>query len=168
MAGCEGTSSSELVFLNELRNLVKEGKKINHNILLASEGFSNLDVECGIPSLHNELAGFNVTIVMHYRDWISRLISDHSQSNKHLNSSISLPDFIPRWFDRSNAIATDLVQAWASVFGKSNIIAVDYNGAAAAHVDLFELFIRDILKVPVRLKENSKPKNVSPVTKFVH
>ena len=162
-----GSNKGLASFVSELRqgkeparyqSMVANDFKKKNNIIMSSELFASLH-EGPLRKLARILQGFDVSIVITYRDWLSLIRSFHEQLNKQ-KFSLTFGEFFLRSagaeFDVRN-----LVDKFGSVFGRENLYVIDYNGVAAAGRDLFEVLVKEVLRLSMSLSPGPKV-NVSP------
>jgi hypothetical protein len=130
-----------------IRKFLQESLAQNHNIILSQEEFDGIGVE-GAKRLQHELQGFDTKIVFVYREWMSHVISNYFQLNRHF-SKVSIPfsTFLMRSMDRQlPAIvqATNIVNGFVSVFGAENVTVIDLAGVVAANVPIEKVVLCEI------------------------
>ena len=122
---------------------------LKRNIIISSEELSYVNIQ-GIKYFKDMLAGFDVTIVGVYREWTTRLVSLHNEQNEYKES-----DFVPFsryiltldevFYNRANPVR--LFNQWMEVFGRENVIIIDYYGSQAASQTLEYILICTITNI---------------------
>ena len=122
---------------------------LKRNIIISSEELSYVNIE-GIKYLKDMLAGFDVTIVGVYREWITRLVSLHNEQNEYKES-----DFVPFsryiltldevFYNRANPVR--LFNQWMEAFGRENVVIIDYYGSQAASQTLEYILICKVANI---------------------
>lgn len=158
---CEGNSQAHLSAMQQFQSFVSACRQNNSNIVMAGEELSRLKSPC-IEKFAGVFTGFDVQIVIHYRDFLNLQRSWHMENNKQSGDSFysfassSLHNFITDPLD-----IRFLVDRFGSAFGFDNIHVTDYNGAIAANADFLKIFVNDIMGLDIVINP-PPPANVSP------
>lgn len=133
-------------------------RKNNINTIISSELFASMTGD-SVRRLARTLRDFDVSIVITYRDWLSLMRSFHEQLHK-TRFSQTFGEFVFRE-PRAEFDIRNVIKEFGSVFGRERLYVIDYNGAAAAGRDLFEVLVKEVLRLPMTVSPGPKV-NVSP------
>ena len=132
-----------------LQAQLTQALQLKRTIIISAETFSFVNIE-GIMYLKEMLAGFDVTIVGVYREWISRLISSHNEINESVESGfVPFSRFImtldDNYYNKANPVR--LFNQWMEVFGRENVVIIDYYGSQAASQTLEYILICKVANI---------------------
>jgi len=137
------------------------------NVVFSAEdlcGLQTHDIQ-NFKSLILSAAGeidIQIKIILYYREWLNFIYSTYAELAKFYNAgAVSFPEFLLMKDDvlqASNSINFQkMITNYGSVFGKENMILVDFYGVEATGKDIAQVFVCDILKV--MCKETSELNN---------
>lgn len=125
--------------LPKFKFLLREALKLNRNLVISSEGFDRLNVK-EATVFKQMVAGFDVTVVFVYREWLSLFISWHSQMEKSEENDFTDPfsEYLMKHMDNleDGMKPLSVLDTYEQVFGANNVHVVDYYGTHAAGVDI--------------------------------
>ena len=141
--------TEEALFGSRLKKFVASVKKKNGNVLISAEGLSILEPS-GVQSLANLFQDFQVTIIMVYRAFGCRLLSLFNQVHKTTGNPehAFTASLMFRYMD--SPFLEDfmmLAQRFSAVFGKENMVIIDYYGVDAANKNIAQVFLCNALNV---------------------
>ena len=105
--------------------------------------------------------GFNVQIVIVYRDWLSISRSRHDQHNK-FRFQLTFEEWLFYREANHELDIRNLISTYGSQFDLDNIHVIDYNGVAASDKDLFEVLVHEVIGNRSAVINSMKKVNVSP------
>jgi hypothetical protein len=140
--------------LERFRQFFRYNLERERNVIISSEELSALEVG-EIQHLGDMLAGFHTEIVFVYREYITHFTSYYFELNKYLyNNTLSFGSFLLEFesdkIDKINSLRKQplITLPWfSSVFGKENIVILDYYGMRAANVDIEYALICEVAGV---------------------
>jgi len=135
-----------------MRTFLNESRQLNRNIVLSTEAF-DFFTPAMIATLQSYLEGFNVTIVMVYRELLSQLISNHFENNRFEHDSLQFSgsfavDVFKTMDDLPRPLRSlDIMNDFVAVFGADHVRVVDLVGTVAAKKDIAYVILCEIAGV---------------------
>eukprot|EP01040_Poterioochromonas_malhamensis_P013867 gene13867-15297_t len=137
----------------------------NLSVILSGEKFCALN-HSQITILKNAILSvvpsdieIEFKVIMFYREWLSRLYSLFGQgartppfvnNSTKLSYMSSFSRYLYHFFDdgeNTELNTLELANRYKSVFGKDNLVIVDYDGMKASNKSVTSLFLCDIMKI---------------------
>ena len=141
--------TEEAVFGTRLKKFIASVRKNNGNVLISAEGLSILEPS-GLKSLSNLFHDFQVTVIMVYRAFGCRLLSVFNQVQKTTSNpehaftaSLLFRYMDTPWMEDFYMLA----QRYSAVFGRENMVIIDYYGVDAAGMNIAQVFLCNALNV---------------------
>lgn len=141
--------TEEALFGSRIKKFVASIRKKNGNVLISAEGLSILEPS-GVKSLANLFHDFQVTVIMIYRAFGCRLLSLFNQVQKTTNNpehaftaSLLFRYMDSPWIEDFYMLA----QRYSAVFGRENMVIIDYYGVDAAGMNIAQVFLCNALNV---------------------
>jgi len=127
--------------LMEMENFIAESRRLDRSIVLSTEEFDSLTPE-HIPLLRDYLKGFNVTIVMVYRELLSQILSNHFEENRFEHNFVRFSAAFSNYFFKimddlpRQLRPLEILSDYAAVFGLERVRVIDLVGTTAAGKDV--------------------------------
>jgi hypothetical protein len=154
-------------FVPPMEAFIRRSLDQKHNIILSSEDFAHAHSQ-SVKIISNLLSGFDVTIVLVYREWLSHLVSVHFQLNREVGHDFGrgsqpfssfLLDMMEaeerpeRVYDRRILATLEILSDYSEAFGKERVTIIDMAGAHAAKITLEQALLCDVANVFCSKKE---------------
>jgi len=146
MIGIQGTrsssssSSTNRVKMIQLKEVLNRSMELHQNLIFSAEDLSQISIDA-VKLLYDAFHSFDSTIVIVFRDSLVRALSSYRQlcsSNPTLRTIAGFPDF-RSFINQTSQVKgyySSIIQRYASHFGLSNIMIIDYYGTIAAQKDI--------------------------------
>ena len=133
--------------INATREYLSNAARNNEKIILTSELFSFTPPD-GVSQLNDILKDFEVTVVITYRESLSRIISYYTQELKYVGyvGLFGFEKYLQDKFPDFLYHEDEYIFKYSKVFGIQNFIIIDYEGISAAGKDIRYVFACDIMK----------------------
>jgi len=138
--------------LINMESFIEESRQLNRSIVLSTEEFDSLTPE-HIPLLRNYLKGFNVTIVMVYRELLSQILSNHFEENRFEHDFVHFSEAFSNYFFKimddlpRQLRPLEILSDYADVFGMDNVRVIDLVGTLTAGKDIAYVALCEIAGV---------------------
>jgi len=134
-------SSNPSLYYIQLLNFLEKSLLQNRNVIISAEDLSQLSMT-GISKLHEAFKSFDTTILIVFRDTLTRAISayTHLMSLHKLSNTVFMQDFNSFLIHNMTRFDYDnIILKYSHYFGLSNIIIIDYYGLIAAKKNLLSV-----------------------------
>lgn len=143
----------------------------NHNFIVSSENFENVEPECIKKFTDKYLPKINIRIILYIRPHISRLISSYSQVTKQGFLHTTLEDFIRKQMKVNSLKYAVRIRKWRDCYG-GNIIARPFIRKELHGKNVIDDFLKCALNIKDEQFEAKKTfnlieNNVSPSYKII-
>jgi len=129
-------------------------REAHEGIIISAEALADQPID-NIHKLSHSLSGFNVTIIMYYREWSNQAVSMFNQEAKGVGQFFQDKNaYFSSWlYSHMNYRVLqkkidfeNTAQNYISVFGENHVVIVDYYGVLAAGRDLAYPILCDIVR----------------------
>ena len=133
-------TSNNLVKMIQLKEVLKRSMELKQNLIFSAEDLSQISIDA-MKLLYDAFHDFNSTIVIVFRDSLVRALSSYRQlcsSNPTLRTIPGFHDF-RSFINQTSQVKgyySSIIQRYASIFGLSNIMIIDYYGTIASQKDI--------------------------------
>ena len=141
---------SDLNVSKQIKHFFHEARNFKRNIIIFEETLGHPS-DKAVRYMAEMFVGFEVTVLMNYRSFISHIISLYifrvKDSIFMRNIVPSFGSFLHKTLDDLFSDISYLFDKYASVFGQQNVKIIDYDGVLATGKTLTHVFFCDVLKV---------------------
>ena len=129
-----------------LRPFLEHVKSQRKNVIYSAEALHTLSLR-SLNKLHDFFQDFNVTIVMFYRDILSREVSLYNHQCRKFNCSRSILPFLSENLPRAKYKMYGTIERYTKIFSAQSIRLIDYHGVVATGKDVAYVMVCEILSI---------------------
>ena len=135
------TSTTSQNKVKQMKNVINKMRSMNQNIIISSEDLSQISIDAMSVLKNDVLHGFDITIIIILRNSLIRAVSYYRylcSNDPALKATEGFHDF-RSFINQTSQVKgyySSIIQRYASLFGLSNILIIDYYGTIAAQKDI--------------------------------
>jgi len=134
-------TASALMKVKQMKIVINKMQSMNQNIIVSSEDLSQISIDAMSMLKNDVLNGFDITIIIVLRNSLIRAVSYYRylcSNDPVLKATAGFHDF-RSFINQTSQVKgyySSIIQRYASLFGLSNIMIIDYYGTIASQKDI--------------------------------